>query len=50
MVVKDANGETYVGNISVLPSEKKCVFNEMSKCVMLISMANIQYVRIFDVN
>ncbi len=35
MVVKDTNGETHVGNISVLPSEKKWVFNKMFKRVFV---------------
>jgi len=35
MVVKDANGESHIGNISVLPSEKKWVFNEIFKTVFL---------------
>ncbi len=35
MVVKDTNGETHIGNICVLPSEKKWVFNEMFKCVFV---------------
>ncbi len=37
MVVKDTNGEAHVGNISVLPSEKKWVFNEIYK-TMFITM------------
>ena len=35
MVVKDANGETHVGNISVLPSEKKWVFNEIYQTIFV---------------
>ncbi len=35
MIVKDNNRETHVGNISVLPSEKKWVFNEMFKHVFV---------------
>ena len=35
MVVKDANGESHIGNISILPSEKKWVFNEIFKTVFL---------------
>ena len=35
MVVKDANGEAHVGNISVLPSEKKWVFNEIYKTIFI---------------
>ncbi len=30
MVVQDANGEAHVGNISLLPSEKKWMFNEIN--------------------
>ncbi len=33
MVLKDANGEAHIGNISVLPSEKHWVFNEIFKTV-----------------
>jgi hypothetical protein len=33
MVLKDANGEAHIGNISVLPSEKRWVFNEIFKTV-----------------
>ncbi len=35
MIVKDNNRETHVGNISVLPFEKKWVFNEMFKHVFV---------------
>ncbi len=35
MVIKDANGETQIGYISVLSFEKKWVFNEMSKRVFV---------------
>lgn len=35
MVVKDANGETHIGNISVLPSEKKWVFNEVIRTIFI---------------
>ncbi len=33
MVLKDANGEGHIGNISVLPSEKCWVFNEIFQTV-----------------
>ncbi len=29
MVLKDANGEAHIGNISVLPSQKRWVFNDI---------------------
>ncbi len=35
MVVKDADGEAHIGNISVLPSEKKWVFNEIYKTMFI---------------
>ncbi len=35
MVDKDTNGESHIGNISALPSEKKGVFNEMFKHVFV---------------
>ncbi len=35
MVLKDANGEAHIGNISVLPSEKRWVFNEIFKTVFI---------------
>ncbi len=33
MVLKDAKGEAHIGNISVLPSEKRWVFNDFFKIV-----------------
>ena len=35
MVVKDANGEAHIGNICILPSEKRWVFNEIFKTVFI---------------
>ena len=35
MVVKDANGETHIGNVCVLPSEQKWVFNEIYKTIFV---------------
>ncbi len=35
MVLKDASGEAHIGNISVLPSEKRWVFNEIFKTVFI---------------
>ncbi len=35
MVLKDANGEAHIGNISILPSEKHWVFHENFKTVFM---------------
>ncbi len=35
MVLKDANGEAHIGNISVLQSEKRWVFNEIFKTIFI---------------
>ncbi len=36
IVLKDANGEAHIGNISVLPSEKNWVFNEIFRTVFML--------------
>ncbi len=35
MIMKGANGEAHFGNISVLPSKKRWVFNEIFKTVFI---------------
>ena len=38
MVVKDGNGETYVGNVTVIPSQQRWVFMKIYKTFFSIFM------------